>query len=89
MHDQDGAELSVMMHGVSEYLAVGRQYRPNDRRAARGPVYLDHENRTPSLPSGAGPGLSATILRLAGSIRKNRFVSSDINTRSPFGVSIH
>jgi hypothetical protein len=46
-------------------------------------------NLVPSLLSGSGPGLSQTIACLFGSMRKKRFVTSDISANSPAGVSIH
>src|SRR5690606_142708 len=49
----------------------------------------DHMRRAPSLLSGNGVRLSATIRRVLGSMRRKRCVRSDINTSSPVGVSIH
>jgi hypothetical protein len=45
--------------------------------------------RAPSLSSGMGPGLSARMSLVFGSIRSKRLVANDISASSPVGVSIH
>jgi hypothetical protein len=49
----------------------------------------DQSKRSPSLPSDFGPGLSAEIRPVTGSMRKKRLVERDMRTSSPAGVSIH
>jgi len=53
------------------------------------PFYSDQTKRVPSLSSGMGPGLSARISPVCGSMRRKRLVANDISTSSPVGVSIH
>ena len=53
------------------------------------PCYSDQTKRAPSLSSGMGPGLSARISPVCGSMRRKRLVANDISTSSPVGVSIH
>jgi hypothetical protein len=51
--------------------------------------HSDQTKRAPSLSSGMGPGLSARISPVCGSMRRKRLVAKDISTTSPVGVSIH
>jgi hypothetical protein len=60
-----------------------------EARARQPPFYTDQMKRAPSLSSGMGPGLSARISPVFGSMRRKRLVANDISTSSPVGVSIH